>query len=128
MNTSGHLLALSVTPANVQDRAQVAESASVVQEATGDSVEIDQDQVGEAAADAAGHEIRIEMALPPWTKRGSALLPRRWVVDRSLPWGARFRRLARDDERLPKTVPGLHFLAFTCLVLQRLINVVAQGP
>jgi hypothetical protein len=34
----------------------------------------------------------------------------------------RFRRLARDFERLPETVAGLHFLAFACLMLSRAIK------
>ena len=37
------------------------------------------------------------------------LLPRRWVVERSFAWAARFRRLAKDYERLPETVGGLAF-------------------
>lgn len=40
-------------------------------------------------------------------KRGFVLLPKRWVVERSFAWAARFRRLARDDERLPETFAGL---------------------
>ena len=40
-----------------------------------------------------------------------------WVVERSFAWAARFRRLAGDYERLPETVAGLTFLAFTCLML-----------
>jgi len=43
-------------------------------------------------------------------KRGFVLLPRRWVVERSFAWASRFRRLARDYERLPATVAGLHWL------------------
>jgi hypothetical protein len=39
VDTLGHLLALHVTPANEQDRSQVAELAEAVQEATGESVE-----------------------------------------------------------------------------------------
>jgi transposase len=50
-------------------------------------------------------------------------LPRRWVVERSFAWAAHFRRLARDDERMPDTVSGLYFLAFACLMLQRLLTV-----
>ncbi|HEX6798589.1 MAG TPA: IS5/IS1182 family transposase, partial [Ktedonobacterales bacterium] len=30
---------------------------------------------------------------------------------------ARFRRLARDYERLPAVLAGLHFVAFACLML-----------
>jgi transposase len=34
------------------------------------------------------------------------LLPRRRVIERSFAWAARFRRLARDHERLPDTNSG----------------------
>lgn len=34
----------------------------------------------------------------------------------------RFRRLAKDYERLPTTLAGLHFLAFACLMLTRAIT------
>ena len=39
---------------------------------------------------------------------------------RSFAWAARFRRLARDYERLPETLAALHFIAFACLLLSRL--------
>jgi transposase len=45
------------------------------------------------------------------------LLPRRWVVERSFAWAARFRRLARDYERLAATLAGYHWLAFGTLML-----------
>jgi len=64
----------------------------------------------------------------PEAKRGFVLLPRRWVVERSFAWAARFRRLARDDERLPETVAGLHFVAFACLMLHQMITLAAQSP
>jgi transposase len=47
--------------------------------------------------------------LSQWREEG---LPGRVVVERSFPWEARFRRLARDYERLPTTLAGLHFVAF----------------
>jgi transposase len=53
-------------------------------------------------------------------KRGFILLPRRWVVERSFAWATRFRRLAKDYERLPETVAGLHFAAFAILMLTRM--------
>ena len=80
------------------------------------------------AADAAAHGIRLEVVKLPEAKRGFVLLPRRWVVERSFAWAARFRRLARDYERLPETVAGLHFVAFACLMLHRLVTVAAQSP
>ncbi|MDP9469201.1 MAG: IS5/IS1182 family transposase, partial [Chloroflexota bacterium] len=39
-----------------------------------------------------------------------------------------FRRLAKDDERLPETVAGLPFVAFAGLMLHRLVTVIAQSP
>ena len=129
VDTLGHLLALHVTPANEQDRAQVAELARRVQEATDLTVEIafvDQGYTGEAAAQAAQTEgIRLEVVKLPEARKGFVLLPRRWVVERSFAWGARFRRLARDYERLPETLAGLHFIAFACLMLVRAVEVMA---
>ena len=55
----------------------------------------------------------------PEAKRGFVLLPRRWVVERAFAWAARFRRLARDFERLPTTLAGLHLVAFTTLMLAK---------
>ena len=87
--------------------------AAAVQEATGETVElafVDQGYTGEQpAAAAAAHGIRLEVVKLPEAKRGFVLLPRRWVVERSFAWAARFRRLARDYERLPETVAGLAF-------------------
>ena len=132
VDTLGHLLALVVTPANDQDRAQVAELAAAVQEVTGQSVEVayvDQGYTGaQPEMAAAGHGIRLEVVKLAEAKRGFVLLPRRWVVERSFAWVARFRRLARDYERLPATVVGLHFLAFACLLLHRLIPLMADSP
>ena len=38
---------------------------------------------------------------------------------------ARFRRLARDYERLPQTLKGLHFLAFAMLMLANCVHLMA---
>jgi transposase len=132
VDTLGHLLALRVTPANAQDRATVGGLAAAVQEATGGTVEVawvDQGYTGEEpAAAAAAHGIELVVVKLAEAKRGFVLLPRRWVVERSFAWATRFRRLARDYERLPSVVEGLHFLAFACLMLRKLVNVVAQSP
>lgn len=106
VDTLGHLLALSVTPANEQDRSQVQELTQQVQQLTGESVEVafvDQGYTGEQAAQEAIEQgIRLEVVKLPEAKRGFVLLPRRWVVERSFAWSARFRRLAKDYERLPQ--------------------------
>jgi transposase len=121
-----------VTPADAQERAQVEALAARVQEVTGQSVElayVDQGYTGgDPAAAAAAHGIRLEVVKHPEAKRGFVLLPRRWVVERSFAWAARFRRLARDYERLPTTLAGLHFLAFACLFLHRVIPLLGRVP
>jgi transposase len=53
------------------------------------------------------------------------LLPRRWVVERAFAWVARFRRLARDGERLRKTLEGLHYVAFALLALKTALTILA---
>ena len=127
VDTLGHLLALCVTAADEQDRAQVSELAKRVQEETGETVEIafvDQGYTGDNAADAAEEQgIKLEVVKLPTAKRGFVLLPRRWVVERSFGWMARFRRLARDYERLPETLAGLHYLAFVILMLKNVVEI-----
>src|SRR5690349_18286862 len=126
VDTLGHLLALVVTPANDQERAQVAGLARQVQDVTGETVElayVDQGYTGPEPAGAAAEQgIQLAVVKLEEAKHGFVLLPRRWVVERSFAWTARFRRLARDYERLPATLAGLHFLAFACLMLHQLIH------
>ena len=112
------MLALRVAPADAQYRAQVGELAFVDQGYTG----------AQPAAEAAAHGVRLEVVKLEEAKRGFVLLPRRWVVERSFAWAARCRRLAKDDERLPELVAGLHFVAFACLMLHRFVTVVAHSP
>jgi len=74
VDTLGHLLALHVTPATEQDRAQVEELVRSVQEATGESVElayVDRGYTGEEPAEAAkANGIRLELVKHPATKKG----------------------------------------------------------
>jgi transposase len=126
VDTLGNLLALLVTPAHEQDRAQVGQLAQAVQEVTGETVElayVDQGYTGETAAqEAQSRGMRLEVVKLDEAKKGFVLLPRGWVVERSFGWASRFRRLARDYERLPETLAGLHFLAFAMLMLKRFIE------
>lgn len=131
VDTLGQRLTVLVTPANEQDRAQVAQLAAQVQQVTGQSVEVafvDQGYTGEQPVQAAADQgIRLEVMKLPTTKRGFILLPRRWVVARSFAWATRFRRLARDYERLPDTLAGLHFLAFVILLTHRFVTLMVQS-
>lgn len=131
VDTLGSLLALVVTPADEQERAQVEQLAARVQEVTGETVEIafaDQGYTGESAQEAARkHGLKLVVVKHTEAKRGFVLLPKRWVVERSFAWTARFRRLAKDYERLADTLKGLHFLAFACLLLHRLLPLLTRS-
>jgi transposase len=98
----GHFLTLLLTPDNEQEWAQVAELVRAVQQVTGQCVDaafVNQGYTGDEAAEAARqHRIRLDVVMLPEAKKGFVLLPRRWVVEPSFGWIARFRRLARDYE------------------------------
>jgi len=78
------------------------------------------------ASHAAAQEqgIRLVVVQRPEGSRGFVLLPKRWVVERSFAWASRFRRLARDYERLPAMLAGLYFAAFVCLLLPKLLRLI----
>ena len=132
VDTLGHLLALHVTPASADDRAQVGRLAEAVQTATGGSVElayVDQGYTGDKPAAAAEKQgIRLEVVKLPEAKRGFVLLPRRWVVERSFAWATRFRRLVKDYEGYASTLAGLHLVAFVCLMLRRCQSAIKTDP
>ena len=123
VDTLGHLLALHVTPANVDDRAEVSRLAQAIQEVTGESVTLayaDQGYTGQKPVEAAKQQgIALEVVKLSEAKRGFVLLPKRWVVERSFAWATRCRRLVKDYERYASTLAGLHVVAFACLMLKQ---------
>lgn len=131
VDTLGHLLALRVSPANGGDRTRVGALAQAVPAATGGSVQlawVDAGYTGDNPAQAAAaHGLTLEVVKLAEAKRGFVLLPRRWVIERTFGWAARFRRLARDYERRPETLAALHWLAFGCLLLRNLFSANLQN-
>ena len=103
--------------------------AEAVQAATQDSVEVafvDQGYTGDdPKTDAQQAGIELIVVKLPEAKKGFVLLPRRWVVERSFAWTARFRRLARDFERTPEPFRSLDFLAFAILMLHHFVKSMA---
>ncbi len=116
-----------VTPADADERTPGRRRwRQRIQAVTGEQVElawVDQGYTGGEARPrtAAEHGLQLEVVKLPEAKRGFVLLPRRWVVERSFAWLARFRRLSRDYERLPQVLAGLHFIAFACLLLHQVV-------
>jgi transposase len=115
VDTLGHLLALHVTPADSDDRAEVGRLAEAIQDVTGENVTlafVDQGYTGpKPAAAAKAQGIELEVVKLPEAKHGFVLLPRRWVVERTFAWATRFRRLVKDYERYATTLAGFHVVA-----------------
>jgi len=131
VDTLRHVLAVQVTPAAAQDRAQVAPWTAQGQDVTGDAIAVavvDQGDTGDhPAQEAAVPGMQLAVVKLPAAKTGCVRWPRRWVVDRSVAWAARFRRLARDDERRPATLAGFHCLTFVLLWLKRFVALMGQS-
>lgn len=129
VDTLGHLLALHVTPANTDDRAEIGRIAKTIQAETGQSVEVafvDQGYTGDKPAMAAAeHGIALKVIKLSEAKRGFVLLPRRWVVERSFAWATRFRRLVKNYERCAQTLADLHLIAFACIMLKNVAKLAA---
>ena len=110
VDTLGHLLALRVKPATADNRSEVAALAEAVQDTTNENVDlayVDQGYTGERPAQAAAKRgIALGVVRPTEAKRGFVLLRRRWVVEPSFGWRARFRRLFATTSACPKPSPG----------------------
>lgn len=57
---------------------------------------------------------------PPPCPKGFIVLARRWVVQRTLAWISRNRRMSRDYEFLLETTERLIYIAMSRLMLKRL--------
>jgi putative transposase len=62
----------------------------------------------------------LRVTLRPEGAKGFVLLPRRWVVERTLAWLNQSRRLSKDYERLPQSSEAMIYLSMTRLMLRRL--------
>ena len=66
--------------------------------------------------------LSVEIVKRPDTANGFEVLPRRWVVERTLAWLNRCRRLAKDFENLTRNALAFIKLASIRLMLRKLSN------
>jgi putative transposase len=55
-----------------------------------------------------------------WRKEGLEVLPHRWIVERTLAWLGRHRRMSKDYEALPETSETMVRIVMINLMLHRL--------
>jgi putative transposase len=67
----------------------------------------------------------IDVQPPPMP--AFTVLPRRWVVERTLAWIGRYRRLSKDYEYLPESSATMIYLAMRRLMLRRLAREAPDG-
>jgi transposase len=103
--TCGLLLEVTVTAANVHDSVAAPDLLEKFMAAPGRLLKLvwaDSAYQGEALAEAfARHGVKVEVVRRSDGQKGFVVLARRWVVERTLGWLSRARRLNRDHERRP---------------------------
>lgn len=119
------MLSVAIHPANIQDRDGVA---LVLDRRTRrlfpfiERIYADGGYQGPKAATAAARTGAwvIDIVKRPDNAIGFEVLPKRWIVERTIAWISRFRRLARDFERYARTVAAFIRLAMIRIMLRRL--------
>jgi putative transposase len=66
--------------------------------------------------------VELEIVAPPKGTKGFQLLPRRWVVERSIAWMGRYRRLSKDYEAMTGTSEGMIYAAFGGTMVRKLVR------
>jgi putative transposase len=123
VDTLGLLLAVIVTAASVSDPA----GARLLFARLGGACKklrllwVDGGYRGQLVAWVSQHlRFVLRVTLRPEGVQGFVLLPRRWVVERTLAWRNQSRRLSKDYERLPQSSEAMISLSMTRLMLRRL--------
>ena len=122
-DTMGLLLAVIVHPASVQDR----DGAEALLRSARRSFPFVERVIGDAGYQ--GPKMQAAIARTgTWTleivrrcdRHRFVVLPKRWIVERTLAWISRCRRLARDYERHTRTAAAFVRLAMIRLMLKRI--------
>jgi len=127
VDTTGLLLAVAVTAANMQDKAgallafkRLGGGGKKLRRVWADGAY--RTERGHLAAWVQRRRLSLTTVARPEGQRGFAVLPRRWVVERTFGWLYQSRRLSKDYERLAETSEALIYIAMTRLMLRRLAS------
>ncbi len=123
VDTMGLLLCVVVTTASVSDPAGARQVFGRMGGACKKlrKVWVDGTYRGKLVAWVAEHLwFRLQRVLRSDDMKGFVVLPRRWVVERTLAWLTQCRRLGRDYERLSSSSEAMIMIAMTRLMLRRI--------
>lgn len=123
VDTEGRLLGVAVTPANVQDR----DGAKLLLDRVKDRLPRLSHLWADGSYAASFVEwaketmnLTVEIVRKPKDQPGFAVLPRRWVVERTFAWWGKYRELSKDYERLPESSETMIYAAMTYRMVRRL--------
>ncbi len=123
VDTLGLLLAVVVTAASVSDPA----GARLLLSRLGGfcknlrKIWVDGTYRGQLLEWVARHfRFRLEAVVPPKGQKGFTVLPRRWVVERTLGWFGCNRRLSKDYEASTSSSETVVYIVMIRLMLRRL--------
>ena len=123
VDTNGLVAIVIVTPADISDRDAAKEVLTRLKLLHPEIVQVWADsayagQLVDWGADKLGILLRISKRPPG--RVGFKVLPRRWIVERSLSWATEARRNVRDYERLPEVSEAFSTWAAIRLMTRRL--------
>ena len=125
VETDGLLLRVKVHAADIQDRdgAKFVLTGTRVRFPRLRRVWVDRNYRGKLVAWAKREAgVALEVVAPPKGTKGFQVLPRRWVVERSIAWMGRYRRLSKDYEAMTETSEGMIYAAFGGTMLRKLVR------
>jgi putative transposase len=64
--------------------------------------------------------MNVEIVRRSEESRGFSVLPKRWIVERTLGWLNWERRLSKDYERLPSTTEAFVYIAMCRIMVRRI--------
>lgn len=118
------IVALCVTPADIQDRDVIApllrEARKMFPSLKRAIADGGYQGAATAAAVRAEAKIPLEIVKRSDTAVGFKVLPKRWIVERTFGWLGRCRRLAKDFENLGRSHSAFIILAMIRIMLRRL--------
>jgi putative transposase len=126
VDTLGLLLIVVVTAASVQDRNGAMDLLAVLRHKflRLRLIWADQAYVGDLVAWVWAlrprRKVRLGIVRRPEGTKGFQLLPKRWIVERTLAWLGRYRRLSKDYEYLTQTSEAMIRVAMINLMVRRL--------